>query len=394
MDVQPEQYAAKSDRKFGLRPMKSLRKSIILAVATLALIPLAFLGSQEPKPDTPAPVPGAQPPPDQTPTQTPAAPASGQATGQGRIGISVNQVIVPVTVKDSEGRLVPDLSKDEFRIFEDNVEQRIAYFSNEAFPLSMVVLIDNDLKRKDAEEVAASLRSILAGMSTADEADICRFDQFFHAGKGFNANQDQLLTQLKRTELDTEPAVAPPSPSMINGPTINGHAANSDAPNIQSGVALIKGQSTKTLDDAVYSAAQLLKDRGFQRRKIIFLISDGENGIRVNTHSYKDTVKELLRYGVSVYSVAVSSAFFERRFSRLVDYAHDTGGDVYFAAKRSTMEELYSRVTEQARNQYTLAYSPTGTNRALDYHSIEVHVKREGLKVDAREGYYAGAAPR
>lgn len=371
--------------------MKSLRKSTILAVATLAVMPLAFLSSQEPKPDTPTPVPGAQPP-SQAPG-TPAASGSGQA-GPGRIGISVNQVVVPVTVKDSEGRLVPDLSKDEFRIFEDNVEQRIAYFSNEAFPLSMVVLIDNDLKRKDAEEVAASLRSILAGMSTADEADICRFDQFFHPGKGFNKNQDQLLTQLKRTELDTEPAVAPPSPSMMNGPTINGHAANSDAPNIQSGVGLIKGQSTKTLDDAVYEAAQLLKDRGYERRKIIFLISDGENGIRANTHSYKDTVKELLRYGVSVYSVAVSSAFFERRFSRLVDYAHDTGGDVYFAAKRSTMEELYSKVTEQARNQYTLAYSPAGTNRALDYHSIEVRVKREGLKVDAREGYYAGAAPR
>jgi Ca-activated chloride channel family protein len=385
MDVQPEDSAAKSDRKFGLRPMKSLRKSSILAVATLAIVPLAFLSSQEPKPDMPTPVPGAQPPA-QAPQDTPATPA--------RIGISVNQVIVPVTVKDSEGRLVPDLRKDEFRIFEDNVEQRIAYFSNEAFPLSMVVLIDNDLKRKDAEEVAASLRSILAGMSTADEADICRFDQFFHPGKGFNANQDQLLTQLKRTELDTEPAVAPPSPSMMNGPTINGHAANSDAPNTASGVALIKGQSTKTLDDALYSAAQLLKDRGRERRKIIFLISDGENGIRVNTHSYKETVKELLRYGVSVYSVAVSSAFFERRFSRLVDYAHDTGGDVYFAAKRNTMEELYSRVTEQARNQYTLAYSPAETNRALDYHSIEVRVKREGLKVDAREGYYAGAAPR
>lgn len=376
-----------------MRPMKSLRKSTLFALATLAVLPLASLSSQEPKPDTPAPIPGAQPPA-QAPQGTPTAPASGQNTGPGRIGISVNQVIVPVTVKDSEGRLVPDLRKDEFRIFEDNVEQRIAYFSNEAFPLSMVVLIDNDLKRKDAEEVAASLRSILAGMSTADEADICRFDQFFHPGKGFNANQDQLLTQLKRTELDTEPAVAPPSPSMMNGPTINGHAANSDAPNIQSGVGLIKGQSTKTLDDALYSAAQLLKDRGRERRKIIFLISDGENGIRVNTHSYKDTVKELLRYGVSVYSVAVSSAFFERRFSRLVDYAHDTGGDVYFAAKRNTMEELYSRVTEQARNQYTLAYSPDGTNRALDYHSIEVRVKREGLKVDAREGYYAGAAPR
>jgi Ca-activated chloride channel homolog len=375
--------------------MKSLRKTSLLTAAALVFAAAATLrsqsqsqDSQSSKPDTPAPVPGAQqaPSPDgQTPSPAP---------GQGRIVFSVNQVVVPVTVKDGSGRLVADLTKDEFRIFEDNVEQRVAYFSNEAFPLSMVVLIDNDLKIKDAEEVAASLRAILAGMSAADEADVTRFDQFFHEGKGFTKNQDVLLTQIKRTAIDTEPSVAPPSPAMNNGPTINGHSATSDAPQITGGMMQLKGQSTKALDDAVYSAAQLLKDRGRERRKIIFLISDGANGIRTNTHSYKETVKELLRYGVSVYSVAVSSAYFERRFSRLVDYAHDTGGDVYFAAKRATMEELYSRVTEQARNQYTLAYSPQGTNAATDYHSIEVRVKREGLTVDARAGYYTGAAPR
>jgi VWFA-related protein len=375
--------------------MKSLRKTSLLTAAALVFAAAATLrsqsqsqDSQSSKPDTPAPVPGAQqaPSPDgQTPAPAPA---------QGRIVFSVNQVVVPVTVKDGSGRLVADLTKDEFRIFEDNVEQRVAYFSNEAFPLSMVVLIDNDLKIKDAEEVAASLRAILAGMSAVDEADVTRFDQFFHEGKGFTKNQDVLLTQIKRTAIDTEPSVAPPSPAMNNGPTINGHSATSDAPQITGGMMQLKGQSTKALDDAVYSAAQLLKDRGRERRKIIFLISDGANGIRTNTHSYKETVKELLRYGVSVYSVAVSSAYFERRFSRLVDYAHDTGGDVYFAAKRATMEELYSRVTEQARNQYTLAYSPQGTNAATDYHSIEVRVKREGLTVDARAGYYTGAAPR
>ncbi len=373
-----------------MRLMKSPRKTTILAPILIFLasvfVPSAALYAQASKPDTPAPTPDAQ-------QQQPPPPTDAPTSGQGRIVFSVNQVIVPVTVKDSSGRLIADLSKDEFRIFEDKVEQRIAYFSNEAFPLSMVVLIDNDLKVKDAEEVAASLKAILAGMSTADEAYICRFDQFFHEGKGFSKDQDKLLTELKRTALDTEPSVAPPSAAMNNGPTINGHSATSDAPQITAGLNNIKGQSTKALDDAVYSAAQVLKDRGRERRKIIFLISDGQNGQRSNTHNYSSTVKELLRYGVSVYSVAVSSAYFERRFSRLVDYAHDTGGDVYFAAKRSTMEELYSRVTEEARNQYTLAYSPTDTNRATDYHSIEVRVKREGLTVDAREGYYSGAAP-
>ncbi|HXM92581.1 MAG TPA: VWA domain-containing protein [Candidatus Dormibacteraeota bacterium] len=374
--------------------MKSLRKTAIVALATL-LIPFLSMNAQEPKPDMPAPTSEAQQQP--SAPQQPPPPAdtdpAAAANGQARIRIPVNQVIVPVTVKDHSGRLVPDLSKDEFRIFEDKVEQRIAYFSNEAFPLSMVILIDNDLKRKDAEEVAASLRAIVAGISTADEAYVARFDQFFHEGKGFIKDQDRLLTEIKRTELNTEPAVAPPSAPMNEGPVINGHSAIGDSPNVAPTVNIVKGQTTKCLDDAVYSAAQVLKDRGRERRKMIFLISDGANGIRSNTHDYKSTVKELLRYGVSVYSVAVSSAYFERRFSRLVDYAHDSGGDVYFAAKRSTMEELYSRVTEEARNQYTLAYSPTGTNRALDYHSIEVRVKREGLTVDAREGYYAGAAP-
>ena len=383
----PHTREAKSDRKFGLRPMKSLRKTVIVALTTL-LIPFASMNAQETKPDTPVPAPNAQqsPPPADTD-------ASAAAKGQVTIRIPVNQVIVPVTVKDGSGRLVADLGKEEFRIFEDKVEQRIAYFSNEAFPLSMVILIDNDLKRKDAEQVAASLKAIVAGLSAADEAYIARFDQFFHEGKGFVKDQDKLLTEIKRTELDTEPSAAPPSPAFTETPVINGHSAIGDSPNVAPTTNVINAQTTKALDDAVYSAAQILKDRGRERRKIIFLISDGANGIRTNTHDYKSTVKELLRYGISVYSVAVSSAYFERRFSRLVDYAHDSGGDVYFAAKRSTMEELYSRVTEEARNQYTLAYSPTGTNRALDYHTIEVRVKREGLTVDAREGYYAGASP-
>lgn len=367
--------------------MKSLRKNALVALSLLLFVPLLSISAQEVKPDTPAPAPNVQQPP---PAANDAAAASGQAA---TIRIPVNQVIVPVTVKDGSGRLVADLGKDEFRIFEDQVEQRIDYFSNEAFPLSVVILIDNDLKRKDAEEVAASLRSIVAGFSAADEVYVARFDQFFHEGPGFTKNQDKLLAEIKRTELDTKPSVAPPSPAVNDGPVINGHSAIGDSPNVAGTTAIIKGQTTKALDDAVYSAAQLLKDRGRERRKMIFLISDGANGIRTNTHDYKSTVKELLRYGVSVYSVAVSSAYFERRFSRLVDYAHDSGGDVYFAAKRSTMEELYSRVTEEARNQYTLAYSPAGTNRALDYHTIEVRVKREGLSVDAREGYYAGAAP-
>jgi VWFA-related protein len=224
----------------------------------------------------------------------------------------------------------------------------------------------------------------------------CRFDQFFHVGKGFLTDQDELLTELKRTHLDDQPSVAPSNSAIGNGPSINGHSATSDASNINGGLINIKGQPTKALDDAVYAAAQLLKERDpeRQRRKIIFLISDGLNGAKFNVNSYDTVRKELLRYNITVYGVGVGSAYFERRFERLSKYAHDTGGDVYYGLKSGVMEQSYARVTEEARNQYTLSYAPSGTDRGAEYHAIEVRVKREGLTVLAREGYFAGAAPR
>ena len=326
------------------------------------------------------------------PQQNPPAPP--QEGGQTKMVISVNQVIVPVTVKDGAGRLVPDLRKDEFRIFEDNVEQKIAFFRAEAVPLSMVLLIDNDLKSKDAQQVADSLRAVVAGLSDGDETFVCRFDQFFHQGKGFVTDQDKLLTELKRTVLDEQPSTAPTGIPINEGPVINGHSPTSDAPNIAGTTAIIKGQPTKALDDAVYAAAQLLKDRGRDRRKIILLISDGVNAPKFNKFNYDTTLKELLRNDMTVYGVGVGSAYFDRKFERLSKYAHDTGGDVYYGVKSRAMEQLYARVTEEARNQYTLAYSSSGTDRGAEYHAIEVRVERPGLTIRTREGYYVGATPR
>ena len=355
-----------------------------MAGALFFAVPFAYLGAQTTEQSAPPA------------TQEQGSPAPAQQGGPATIRIPVNQVIVPVTVKDGAGRLVPDLRRDEFRVFEDNVEQKIASFIAEPIAISMVVLIDNDLNSRDARQVEQSLRAIVAGLSLTDEAWVCRFDQRFHPGKGFLSDQDKLLIELKRTRLDEEPSAGSSSAAIANSPSINGHSATGDAPNMTGPTLNIKGQPTKALDDAVYAAAQLLKDRDpeRQRRKIIFLISDGVNGPKFNVNNYDTVLKELLRYNITVYGIGVGSAYFERRFERLSKYAHDTGGDVYYGMKSRAMEELYARVTEEARNQYTLAYAPSGTDRGLEYHSIEVRVRREGLTILTREGYYTGAMPR
>lgn len=328
-----------------------------------------------------------------SPPAQPAPPASSQEQkpaekAQTPIRTTTTTVIVPVTVKDRSGNLVADLRKDEFRVFEDNIEQRIDTLSVDAVPLSLVVLIDNDLKRKDEQQVEPSLVSIVGGLSARDEAFICRFDQFFHEGKGFSRDQDKLITELKRTDLAATTSVAPQG-GPFNGPTVNNEPAPGTPP-APAGLRAIQGQTTKALDDAIFESAQLLKDRDSRnRRKVILLISDGQNGPKFNSHSYDETRAELLRQGITVYCVATGSSYFERKFNRLVSYSRDTGGDIYYGAKQQALSEFYSRIAEEARNQYTLTYSPRG-DRKVDYHSIEVRVRRDGLTILAREGYYGG----
>jgi VWFA-related protein len=363
--------------KFGPNNMNCPRKSSLLAAASiLCLMPATFL-AQEPAPAKPAPPAAAQEP-------TPSEKQQGPPT----IRVATSTVVVPVTVKDHSGNLVPDLRKDEFRVFEDNVEQVVDKLSVEAMPLSLVILVDNDLRSKDQQQVEPSLVSIVGGLSTHDEAFICRFDQFFHEGDGFTKDQDTLITELKRTDIASKTSVAPPG-GPFNGPTVNNAPAPGAPPN-PAGLTAIKGQPTKALDDAVYAAAMLLKDRDSRkRRKVILLISDGQNGPKFNTHSYDETKAELLRQGITVYCVATGSSYFERKFNRLVSYSRDTGGDIYYGAKENAFSDFYTRIAEEARNQYTLTYSPRG-ERKLDYHSIEVRVRREGLTILARQGYYGG----
>ena len=368
----------------------------MLAAAILA-VPLSAPAQDPPSAPAPKVTPDT---PTQAPVKTPDThiPASQQnpTDSQTTLKFNVSYVFLPVTVKDSAGRLVADLTRTEFRVLDDNVEQRLEFFSAEAFPLSVVILLDNDLKSKDSQQVESSLSALVAGLSGNDEAFVCRFDQNFHPGKGFTGDQDKLLTELHRTRLDDSKSDAPPPApgGSFSGPTINGQSVTSvGSPPVAASTMILGDKTTKALDDAVYEAAQLLKDRGRDRRKIIFLISDGDNS-KTNHYTYENSIQELLRYGVSVYSLGVGGGFFERKFSRLQSYAHDSGGDVFYAAKRNSLEELYSRVTEQARNQYTLGYNPRGNDKTKDYHTIEVRVRRDGLSILTREGYYSISSPR
>src|SRR6202521_4942725 len=330
------------------------------------------------------------------PRQEPSSQSSAQAPSlqrqdpRARIITIVSLVVVPVTVKNGAGELVTDLQQRDFRIFEDGIEQQIALFSVDAFPLSAAVLIDDDLKRTSSDRVQKTLETLAAGFSASDEVSLWRFDEVSEliTDSGFIADNDALLTQLKRIDLSSSfPGVG--SAVMTSDPRVN---TQSPTGSPKRSAMSIGHPNYKHINDAIYAAGEQLRDRPRERRKIIFLISDGQNA-KNNTHSYDQTLKLLLSADISVYAVGVGEANLNRGITFLgnnilAKYAHSTGGDIFYGQSREDLEALYARVCEQARNQYTIAYSGAKTDRGRPYHAIEVRVKRPGLNLLARDGYY------
>jgi hypothetical protein len=203
-----------------------------------------------------------------------------------------------------------------------------------------------------------SLRAVAGGFGPEDEAMLCRFDLLFYPRSGFVHDVDALLAQLKDAASHSGPSTSGPVPPIDTGPVINGESTEGAPTNAGH-------RPTKALDDAVHAAAKLLGDRGADRRKVVLVISDGENGKQFNKYTHEETLGTLLGSNISVFSLAVGGAAYRKRFLRIAKYANDSGGDIYYAAKSSSMERFYSLITEEAMSIRSDMF-PLGTTSVLN----------------------------
>lgn len=302
-----------------------------------------------------------------------------------RIRTTVDLAVVPVTVKDSDGRLVQGLDRSQFRVLDEGEEQKITLFSVDPFPLSAVILVDTGLGKIAMDQVKRTLPAITGAFSQFDEFALYTFDNLPVRVLDFTSDIDALnktIRQLKKdvVSVDRAPAGGP----MVAGPRINSRPVGPGIGTTQRR----SPQEIKAINDAVFTAALELRQRERGRRRIIFLVSDGLNS-RQNLNSYEDTVKLLLANDVSVYAVGVGEAAWLNRISNILSkYATVTGGDIFYAIKDGSLEPLYSRIAEQGRNQYTLGFVPPKARNLGEYRRIEVRVRGAGLTVLARDGYY------
>ena len=322
----------------------------------------------------------------------------GESSGQEqlyKLSVNVNQVMIPVRVLDSDGRPINGLQPKDFSVLEDNIEQKMNFFTADPFTLSAAVVIDTGMADVAVQKINETYSALQGAFTPYDEVSVYTFSStwsrvadFISAGRQLQATLDQLKSVKGR---NNGPPVTS-GPLGPGGPNVNGYPVDTAAPTVYT-----PPKETHVLNDAILAAARDLAKQDRKRRKVIFIISNGrEWGSRA---SYKDVLKVLLANGILVYGIGVEEAaipgynkikFHLPKFGYtdlLPKYANATGGEVVNEYQRNSIEAAYVQSLGDARNLYTLGYT-TRVTPSSTYRQIEVRVDMPNVKVYAKDGYY------
>lgn len=344
---------------------------------------------------------------DQFQTKPPEMPAAGEGVDRDAtlIRLNVNFVEVPVTVKDSKGKLVAGLTYRDFRIFENDTREPISYFTVDPFPLSIAFVIDQSLTSDVMAKVDNSLDAIQGALTPYDEAAVFSYSNGAQERTGFTgAQSNRLPAVLALTKSTGTEMLVPVNDGPFASCNIreNGNCVD---PNLQSGRSAGNGtfitipKEIHTLNDAILAAAKELSTRPTGRRRIIYVISDGkEYGSKA---TYKEVVRYLQTNKIAVYGTAVGTSAgwgegyvsrlhlpFTMYDNRLAGYVIQTGGTLDSERNLNGIEKSYAAIAEEARTQYTLGYYTHEPFIDGKYRKIDVRVDRPGLEVIAKPGYY------
>src|SRR6185437_15592453 len=357
-------------------------------------------------PPPPAPAATAPAPPIAEQQHCPAPASSNEDLG--RLVIHVNYVQIPTIVKDSKSKLVAGLTFRDFQVYENGAPQPLAFFSTSPQAMSIAYVIDQSLPSNVMDKVNASMGAIQGSLTPYDSAAVFTYANGAKEWTGFTAGQSArlpaVLALAKATGSDPQ---APIGGGPFGGCAIvqNGWCVD---PNVQRGGSA--GDSTfmtipkeiHTLNDAILAAARQLSALPRDRRKIIYVISDGkEYGSKA---SWKEVVRYLQTNNIAVYGTLVGESAewgvgFIDRFhlpftmydNVLYKYTVATGGDLDTETGVGGIENSYQKIAAEARNQYALGYYSHNSVYDTRFRTIDVRVNRPNLTVIAKHGYYPSA---
>ena len=264
-------------------------------------------------------------------------------------------VVLHASVVDRKGKLLTDLPRSAFKVYENGAEQNIKIFKREDVPVSMGMVIDNSgsMRDKRARVERASLDLVRAS-NQQDEVFIVNFNDEAYLDVEFT-NDMHLLEQ---------------------------------------GIARIDSRGGTALRDSISMSIDYLKEKGKKDKKVLLVVTDGNDTASNDRDTLEKLVMKAQKSEVLIYAIGLLSdeePHEAKKAKRVLNaLTNTTGGLVYYPKDLAEVDAIALRVAHEIRNQYIIAYTPT--NPALDgtFRQIRVAVKGPGSPVvRTRTGYFA-----
>jgi Ca-activated chloride channel homolog len=274
-----------------------------------------------------------------------------------KLGVNVELVQLPVSVLDKQGLPVRGLQQAHFAVYEDKVLQDISLFKQEDIPLSVGLVIDASGSMSDKRDrVSTAAMTFVRESNPEDETSIVSFGDDVSLEQDFTSNTRKLDRALDE--------ISP------NGDT--------------------------ALYDAVVLATRHLKEEGFHDKKVLLVVSDGEDNH--SKYKLKEVLAALRESKVILYSIGLLSSNSPYMYGGggkkpLKQLAEVTGGASYFPKDVSDVEGVCKQIARDLRNQYTIGYRPSNEKLDGSWRKVLVQVNppKTSSKVIVRtkQGYYA-----
>src|ERR1700690_4337311 len=339
------------------------------------------------------------------------------------IAIDVKVVTLPVTVRDKHGKIIRDLTKDDFTLQEDGRPQTIKYVSQDTnLPLTLGLLVDTSRSQTnvlDAERNAS--RSFLEQMlvQEKDKAFLIHFDREVELLQDLTSSREKLQAALDLLK-------APSDRERSNDPN--------DPSNSPSGSGSHHGGGTQLYDAVFLASNELMKKQ--PGRKALIILSDGVD--RGSKTYFEGAIEAAQRADTVIYSIYFAEPHHEEDQRHgggmgrgggypgggypgggypgggdpggggrggggqrhpeegraegkkiLERISRETGGRFFEVSKKQTVGEIYDSIVEELRTQYNMGFTPDKDSTASGYHHIQLAVKKKDLTVQTRDGYYA-----
>lgn len=306
-------------------------------------------------------------PPDGTPpplspsgqTGTSNAPQSPDSSDSGVFVFrkQVEEVVLHATVVDDKQRIVTNLERTAFTVYEDGRPQTITSFRHEDIPVAMGIVVDNSgSMREKRQKVNAAALNLVRSSNPSDEVFIVNFNDEYYLDQDFTSNINKLKEGLEKIEA-------------------------------RGGTALY---------DAVVASADHLKGAKLDK-KVIFVVTDGEDN--ASTESLEQAVRRLqAENGPTVYAIGVlGDEEHPKRAKRALQVMSErTGGLAFFPKTLDEVDAISRTVAHDIRSQYTIGYKPATPKNQGGYRQVKVDARSHSygkLTVRTRSGYYAGPEP-